>query len=88
MHPTEMHSFTTYFYRMLTKLRGGNFFSRVCLSVCSQGDPHMTITQGRTVQPPLRHLPRTSDMIRPKYFDHWFKLVSISSTDKQILTIN
>ena len=37
----EAHYF--YFYCPPTKLRQGRVFGRVCLSVCSQGDPHVTI---------------------------------------------
>ena len=48
-------------YHSLTKLREGNVFTRVCLSCCVQGWPHVTITDDAlnlTIQPLLPPTPR------------------------------
>ena len=75
MHPTGMHScskkfylplLSIYFYHPPPKIREGNVFTHVCLSVHTEG-PHVTISHyalDLTVQGPLP-APWTSDMIHP-----------------------
>ena len=68
---------TNCYYRRPTKLREGNVFTGVCLSV-GQGDPHMTITDDALDLTPLAPWYQTWDPLTsylgPPASDIWWSL--------------